>query len=75
MKSQSARNIEAIIQNIRKAREDHNYTQEYMAMRMKCSQNAYSKLELGYSKLTVENLLKVCEVLEIDVNEVVNIHK
>ncbi|WP_163027667.1 helix-turn-helix domain-containing protein, partial [Pseudomonas viridiflava] len=38
--------------NIRKIREYRDYTQDYLAAKLKISQNAYSKIELGYSKLT-----------------------
>ena len=36
--------------NIRKIREFRNYTQDYLAAKLLISQNAYSKIELGYSK-------------------------
>ncbi|MBL4676593.1 MAG: helix-turn-helix transcriptional regulator [Mucilaginibacter sp.] len=72
MKSEFEKKIEDIIINIRALREKRNYTQEYMAIKMQCSQNAYSKLELGYSKLTVEKLMQVAEVLEVSVAELVN---
>lgn len=72
MKSDFEKKIESIIINIRMLRERRNYTQEYMAMKMECSQNAYSKLELGYSKLTVEKLMQVADVLGVSVGELVN---
>ncbi|QXV64670.1 helix-turn-helix transcriptional regulator [Mucilaginibacter sp. 21P] len=72
MKSEFDKKIEDIVFNIRLIREKRNYTQEYMAAKMQCSQNAYSKLELGYSKLTVEKLLQVAEVLDVTVAELVN---
>ncbi|RFZ94456.1 XRE family transcriptional regulator [Mucilaginibacter conchicola] len=75
MKSEFEKKIESIIINIRMLRERRNYTQEYMAMKMQCSQNAYSKLELGYSKLTVEKLMQVADVLEVSVGDLVNPQK
>ena len=72
MKSELDKKIEDIVFNIRLIREKRNYTQEYMAVKMQCSQNAYSKLELGYSKLTVERLLQVADVLDVTVAELVN---
>jgi transcriptional regulator with XRE-family HTH domain len=54
------------IVNIRKARVKLQYSQEYMAAKLAISQNAYSKLELGYSNLTVERLLSICRLLAID---------
>jgi len=52
--------------NIRKVREFRNYTQDYLAAKLGISQNAYSKIELGYSKLTLDRLFKVSMVMEID---------
>lgn len=56
----------AIAAVIRKKREERNYTQEYLAYKLNISQNAYSKIELGYTKITVERLFQVAEVLEIE---------
>ncbi|WP_443937332.1 helix-turn-helix domain-containing protein [Pedobacter sp. MW01-1-1] len=56
-----------VSENIRKIREFRDYTQEYLAAKLKISQNAYSKIELGYSKLTIERLFHVASILEIDV--------
>ncbi|HEY9533858.1 MAG TPA: helix-turn-helix transcriptional regulator [Mucilaginibacter sp.] len=57
--------IKAIAAVIRKKREERNYTQEYLAYKLNISQNAYSKIELGYTKITVERLFQIAEVLEI----------
>ncbi len=53
--------------NIRKIREYRNYTQDYLAAKLGISQNAYSKIELGYSKLTLDRLFKICLILEVEV--------
>ncbi|MES2809659.1 MAG: helix-turn-helix transcriptional regulator [Bacteroidota bacterium] len=58
--------IKAIAVGIRKKRESKNYTQEYLAYKLNISQNAYSKIELGYTKITVERLFQIAEVLEIN---------
>ncbi|RYY37515.1 MAG: XRE family transcriptional regulator [Sphingobacteriaceae bacterium] len=57
--------IKSVAANIRKTREEKNYTQEYLAAKLKISQNAYSKIELGYTKITLERLFQIAEVLEI----------
>ncbi len=64
--------IKAIAANIRNKREYRNYTQEYLAFKLNISQNAYSKIELGYTKITVERLFQIAEVLEFDVVELIN---
>jgi transcriptional regulator with XRE-family HTH domain len=52
--------------NIRRVREFRNYTQDYLAAKLAISQNAYSKIELGYSKLTVNRLFQIAVILEVD---------
>ncbi|MBD1365058.1 helix-turn-helix transcriptional regulator [Mucilaginibacter sp. ZT4R22] len=52
---------------IRSRRLQLNYTQEYIAYKLNMSQNAYSKLELGYTAVTIERLVELCDALEMDV--------
>lgn len=61
--------IKAIAAAIRKKREEKNYTQEYLAYKLNISQNAYSKIELGYTKITVERIFQIADVLEITASE------
>jgi transcriptional regulator with XRE-family HTH domain len=63
--------IKSVAVNIRKIREHLNYTQEYLAMKLDISQNAYSKIELGYTKITLERLYQIAQVLEVDVIELI----
>ncbi|MBL4678249.1 MAG: helix-turn-helix transcriptional regulator [Mucilaginibacter sp.] len=53
-------------------RERRNYTQDYLALRMNISQNAYSKIELGNSKLCVSKLLEICTILEIPFEDMID---
>lgn len=64
--------IKAIATAIRKKREQKNYTQEYLAYKLNISQNAYSKIELGYTKITVERLFQIGDVLEISAGELLD---
>jgi transcriptional regulator with XRE-family HTH domain len=59
--------------NIRAMRLMRNYSQDYLALKLKISQNAYSKIELGRTLLTVERLLKIACVLEIGILELLDI--
>ncbi len=52
---------------IRQLREQHNYTQEYVAKKLGMSQNAYSKIENAYTQLTVKHVKKLSKVLEVSV--------
>jgi len=56
----------AVANNIRRVREFRNYTQDYVARKIGISQNAYSKLELGLHKLSVERLFQIADVLDVD---------
>ncbi len=58
-----------VASNIRKIREFRNYTQLYMAEKLGISQNAYSKIELGYSKISLEKLFLIASILEITSRE------
>jgi transcriptional regulator with XRE-family HTH domain len=54
---------------IRSRRLELNYTQEYIAYKLNMSQNAYSKLELGYTAVTIERFVELCGALEVDVHD------
>ena len=58
--------------NIRKIREFRNYTQEYLAAKLHISQNAYSKIELGYTKITLDRLFHIAAVLEADPLQIIS---
>ena len=62
-----------VANNIRNTRINRNYTQDYLAAKLKISQNAYSKIELGRTKVTVEKLLVIADVLNINVCDLINI--
>lgn len=58
--------IRSVAVNIRKVREYRNYTQDYLAMKLGISQNAYSKIELAYTRITLERLIQIAGILDID---------
>jgi len=62
-----------VARNIRKIREYRDYTQDYLAAKLKISQNAYSKIELGYSRLTIERLFQVAEILDIQATQLLTL--
>jgi transcriptional regulator with XRE-family HTH domain len=62
-----------VANNIRNTRIDRNYTQDYLAAKLNISQNAYSKIELGRTKVTVEKLLVIADVLNTDACELINV--
>ena len=50
---------------IRKTRVTKGLSQEYMADKLSVSQNTYSRIELGLTKLCTTRLLKIASILEI----------
>jgi transcriptional regulator with XRE-family HTH domain len=64
-----------IIKRIRDEREKQNLKQEYMAHRLHISQNAYSKIEIGQTKLTVDRLFQLAEVLDVPAINLLDIPK
>lgn len=66
MKDMLENKIRTVTTNIRKIRESKDYTQDYLAVKLAISQNAYSKIELGYTKITVERLFQIAQILEVD---------
>jgi len=59
--------MQHLINNIRTTREELGYSQEYMAMKLGIGQNGYSKIELGYTRITVERLFEIAKILNTDV--------
>lgn len=56
------------ISNIKIIRTQKGYSQEYMAMKMKVSQNTFSKLELGYMEISLTRFLQIADILEVEYN-------
>lgn len=68
--------MESIIkvgERIKHLREQRNYSQEYLASKLNISQRAYSKVETGETKLSVDNLLKIAETLETSINNILGV--
>jgi len=61
-----------ITSNIRTIREQKSYSQYDVAARMQMSQNAYSKIELGHTRLTVERLLHIAHIFDMQVIDIIN---
>ncbi|MBE9586825.1 helix-turn-helix transcriptional regulator [Mucilaginibacter sp. JRF] len=58
--------IKKVSANIRRIRESLNYSQDYVAMKAHISQNSYSKIELGYSKISLERFFLIADALGVD---------
>lgn len=62
-----------VAKNIREVRECRKYTQDYLAAKLSISQNAYSKIELGLSKITLDRLFNIAIILEIEVRRLISL--
>lgn len=60
---------------IRKIREYRNYTQQHMAEILGISQNAYSKIESGNTKLSTDRLEDIAKVLDVPYEAILNSEK
>ena len=64
--------IDAMMVSIRTLREKQGYSQLYVATKLNVSQNAYSKVELGQTKITLDTLLALAEILNLQVLDLLN---
>lgn len=58
----------AIGEKLRKLRDFHHYTQEYVASQIGVAQNTYSQYESGSLSIDREKLEKVASLYKVDVN-------
>lgn len=65
--------MENITTKIKDIRKEKGYSHEYMAHMLNISQVAYSKIEKNETKLTVERLFKIAEILETKIEDVLDI--
>lgn len=60
---------EVVTKKIKMLREMNNYTQQYVADELEISQNAYSLLEKGITKLSLERLDRIAEFYKVPLAE------
>jgi transcriptional regulator with XRE-family HTH domain len=60
---------------IKKIRELKNYTQEYMAEQLNVSQPTYSRFEKDDSDITISQLEKISEILDMKVEDLINFNE
>lgn len=56
--------------NLQKLRRSHGYTQEKLAEAIDCSARYISDIEQDKSKPSYENLVKICNVFKIGLNDI-----
>lgn len=67
--------VSQIISAIRRRRMRLQYSKEYVADKLNISQNKYSRIELGKTTLTLSQLFQICDVLEMDVQEILKVRR
>ncbi|HFI0140998.1 TPA: helix-turn-helix domain-containing protein [Streptococcus suis] len=50
---------------VRDLRDDCDFTQEYLANYLSCSQSAYSKIEAGRRQLSIDYLIKLSDLYQV----------
>jgi len=58
--------------NIRRIRELKKISQDYIAHKLGISERAYSKIENENSRLKVDALVKISEILEVGIDDIIN---
>ena len=53
------------IERIKNLREDHDYTQEYVANYLGTSQTMYARYERGANELPIRHLLSLCKLYHV----------
>lgn len=53
------------MQIMRNLREDHDYTQEYVAHYLGTSQTMYARYERGANELPLHHLIRLCELYHV----------
>ena len=63
------------LKKLKDLREDHDYTQKYIASILNISQNSYSDIERGITNISVEFLIKLADLYEVSVDYILEREK
>ena len=64
--------VKEIRERIKTVRIEKGYSQDYMADMLNISQNAYHKLEKGHTRIHLEKIIDIANVLEVEVSDLFN---
>ncbi len=56
------------LQRIRNLREDHDYTQAYIAHLLHISQRTYADYELGHTRIPLDTMIRLANIYNVDMN-------
>lgn len=60
---------------IRALREDHDYTQAYIASLLNIGQRTYSDYESGKTRIPLESMVKLAEFYNVDMNYICDLSR
>lgn len=64
-----------VLDNIKEIRKEKGISHEAMAVNLGISQTAYTKLENKETKLTVDRLYKIAEILEVKIEDLLKLQE
>lgn len=64
--------MKTYIEKLRDLREDHDYTQEYIAHILGISQTMYARYERGANELPIRHLITLCRFYNVSADELLN---
>jgi len=62
------------LENIKAIRAKRGFTQEFVAEKLNCDYTTYGKIENGKTSLSVEKLIKLSEIFNIDITEILGLN-
>lgn len=67
------KNLQSVIPTtIYKLRKEQKISRDEMADRLNITSEAYRKIESGTTKITINRLVEICEILQKDIVEIIN---
>jgi transcriptional regulator with XRE-family HTH domain len=67
--------IQSILTKVNQKRLEKNYSQQYMASRLKISQSYYNKIESGKKTITLQHILQIASILDIEITDLFGTNK
>ncbi len=63
------------VRRIRDLREDHDYTQEYVAHYLGTSQTMYARYERGANEMPIRHLISLCRLYHVSADYILGLSK
>ncbi|HWZ35278.1 MAG TPA: helix-turn-helix transcriptional regulator [Mucilaginibacter sp.] len=66
--------LQAVAANVKKRRNELRISQMQVAQMLKITQNAYSKIEMAKTKMSVERLYEIADILKIPASDLMTVN-